>query len=81
VISDQNGNVITLDDSGITVESAKDLILKAAKDVKIQGANVELKADTAFKASGGSSAEVTGSSTKVNGDSSTVIKGGTVQIN
>lgn len=80
-IADQNGNSIVLDDSGITLDSAKDLVLKAAGDVKAQGKNVELKADTAAKVSGGSSAELTGSSTKVNGDSSTVIKGGTVNIN
>ena len=80
-IADQNGNSIVLDDSGITLDSAKDLVLKAAGDLRAEGKNVELKADTAAKVAGGSSAELTGSSTKVNGDSSTVIKGGTVNIN
>jgi Rhs element Vgr protein len=81
VLQDQNNNKITLDDSGITIESAKDLVFKASKDVKLTGANVELKADSAFKAVGGSSAEVSGSQTKINGDASAVIKGGMVQIN
>ena len=34
-LEDQNGNKITLDDSGIKIESVKDLILKASKDVKL----------------------------------------------
>jgi Rhs element Vgr protein len=80
-IADQNGNSIVLDDGGITLTSAKDLVLKAAGDVRAEGKNIELKAETAATVSGGSSAELTGASTKVNGDSSTVIKGGTVNIN
>lgn len=81
VIQDQNGNKITLDDSGIKIESAKDLILKAAKDIKIEGMNTELKAQTAFKASGNGSAEVAGASTTIKGSATTVIQGGVVQIN
>jgi uncharacterized protein involved in type VI secretion and phage assembly len=80
-IADQHGNSITLDDAGITIDSAKDLILKAAKDIKIEGTNVNLKAASGFKAAGGGSAEVSGSSTKINGDAATVIKGGMVHIN
>lgn len=81
VIEDQNGNKITLDDSGIKVECSKDFILKAAKDVKIEGMNTELKAQTAFKASGSGSAEVSGASTTIKGSATTVIQGGLVQIN
>jgi len=81
VIKDQNGNKITLDDSGIKIESAKDLTLTAAKDIKIEGMNTEIKAQTAFKASGTGSAEVSGASTTIKGDATTVIKGGMVQIN
>ena len=51
-LADQNGNKITLDDSGITIESAKDMILKAAGDVKLEGTNVECKAQASFKAEG-----------------------------
>jgi len=78
---DQNGNKITLDDNGIKIESSKDLILKAAKNIKIDGMNAELKAQTAFKASGSGSAEITGASITINGSATTVIKGGMVQIN
>ena len=81
LFEDQNGNKITLNDSGIEIESSKDLILKAAKDVKIEGMNTELKAQTAFKASGSGSAEISGASTTVQGSATTVIKGGVVQIN
>jgi len=81
VIEDQNGNKITLNDSGIVIESAKDLTLKAAKDIKIEGMNTEMKAQTAFKASGTSSAEVSGANTTIKGSATTVIRGGLVQIN
>lgn len=81
VVQDQNDNKITLDDSGIKIESSKDLTLKAAKDIKIEGANVELKAQTGFKAAGTASAEVSGASTTIKGSATTVIKGGVVQIN
>jgi Rhs element Vgr protein len=81
VFEDQNGNKVTLDNSGIKIESSKDLTLKAAKDIKIEGMNVETKAQTAFKASGTASAEVSGASTTIKGSATTVIKGGVVQIN
>lgn len=81
VIADQNGNKITLDDSGIKVESVKELTLKAAKDIKIEGMNTELKAQTAFKASGTGSAEVSSANTTIKGSATTIIQGGVVQIN
>lgn len=81
VIEDQNGNKITLDDSGIKIESTKDLTLKAAKDIKIEGMNMDMKAQTAFKAAGTASAEVSGASTTIKGSATTVIQGGMVQIN
>jgi Rhs element Vgr protein len=81
VMQDQNGNKVTLDDSGIKIESAKALTLKAATDIKIEGMNTELKAQTAFKASGNGSAEVSGANTTINGSTITVIKGTVVQIN
>jgi Rhs element Vgr protein len=81
-IEDQNGNKITLDAKGITIESAKDIILKASKDVKIEGVNINLKAKSAFKAEGAGTAELSsGASTTVKGGSATIIQGGVVQIN
>lgn len=78
---DQNGNKITLDDKGIVIESSKDLILKASQDIKQEGMNMELKAQTALKATGTSSAEVSSASTSIKGSATTVIQGGLVQIN
>lgn len=81
ILEDQNGNKITLNDSGITIESTKELTLKAAQDTKIEGLNTELKAQSAFKASGTGSAEVSGASTTIKGSANVVIQGGVVQIN
>jgi len=81
VIEDQNGNRITMDTNGIVVESIKDLTLKAAKNVVVEGLDMELKAQTGFKASGSASAEISGASTTIQGSATTVIKGGLVQIN
>lgn len=80
-LEDQNGNKITLDDSGVKVESVKDMALKASGDVKLEGANVALSAQSGFKASAASSAEVSSANTTVKGNATTVIHGGMVQIN
>jgi Rhs element Vgr protein len=80
-IEDQNGNRITMDNTGILIESIKDLTLKAATDVKIEGVNAEVKGSAGFKASGSASAEMTGASVKLEGSATTVVKGGLVQIN
>jgi Rhs element Vgr protein len=74
LIEDQNGNKLTLDADGIALDSPKDIVLKAAGDVKIEGTNVELSANASFKASGSGGAEVSSSA-------STVVKGSLVQIN
>jgi Rhs element Vgr protein len=71
---DQNGNSVTLDETGITLKSAKDLILKASGDVKLEGSNVEAKAQSAFKAQGQSGVDINSSGTLT-------IKGSLVQIN
>ncbi|ACH39558.1 phage protein D and tail spike protein, putative [Citrifermentans bemidjiense Bem] len=82
VIKDQNGNKIIMDNTGVRIESSKDLTLKAAKNVSIEAsASLSLKAQTSFKAEGTASAEVSGASTTVKGSAKTVIQGGIVQIN
>lgn len=43
VITDQNGNKIELNDSGITIKSAKDLIMESGGNVTISGKKVEVK--------------------------------------
>ena len=74
-LKDQNKNKLVLDDKGITLESGKDIILKAAQgDVKIDGMNIKQKAQTQFKAEGSSGAEVSSSA-------SLTLKGGVVKIN
>ncbi len=80
-VEDQNGNKLTLNDSGISIESSKDLILKAAKNLAMEGMNAEVKAQSAFKASGNGSAEISGASTTIKGSASVIIQGGIVQIN
>jgi hypothetical protein len=90
VLADQNKNTITLNASGITISSDKDINLKAkgginltatskinlsaTQDLVASGMNVNLTAKTAFKAKGNASAEVSASG-------QTTIKGGLVNIN
>ena len=81
IVEDQNSNKIVLNDSGITIESSKDLTLKAANNLTIEGMKVDLKAQTALKVAGTSSAEVSGANTKITGSAMTEIQGGLVKIN
>jgi Rhs element Vgr protein len=74
LIEDQNGNKITMNGDGISIESSKDLILKATGDVKMEGVNIEQKASAQFKAEGSAGIEVSSSATAV-------LKGSMVQIN
>lgn len=81
-LEDQNGNSATLDASGITLESPKDITLKAtgsialeaSQDVTASGMNVQLDGQMGFKASGGGQAELSGGAT-------TTISGALVKIN
>ena len=74
VIEDENSNVITMDSNGIKMESAGKIELIATGDVTIEGANVNLKASTQFKAEGSAGVEMSSSATAV-------LKGSVVQIN
>ncbi|MVM33496.1 type VI secretion system tip protein VgrG [Spirosoma sp. HMF4905] len=80
-LEDKNGNKITMDSKGITIESDKDLILKAGKNLKIEGMTVEMKAQSSLKAQATGTAELSGANTTVKGNAATVIQGGIVQIN
>lgn len=89
-LTDQNKNKIELNDNGITLESAKGIILKSKTDIKIEagtaleakaktdlkleGMNVEGKAKTMLKMKGSASAEFSASG-------NTTIKGAMVMIN
>ncbi|WP_114750564.1 type VI secretion system tip protein VgrG [Pleomorphovibrio marinus] len=73
-VEDNHGNKILMDGDGITLESAKDLLLKAGGDVTIEGMDIHLKAQSQFKAEGSGGAEVSTSAVAV-------LKGSLVQIN
>ncbi len=74
VIEDDNSNSITLDSDGISAVSGRDFNIKASGDVKLEGTNIELKANANFKAEGSAGAEVSTSAVAV-------LKGSLVQIN
>jgi Rhs element Vgr protein len=90
LLHDQNNNTVTLDSAGITLDSPKDITLKAkgkivldaannievtAKmDIKQTGLNITSTANVGFTAKGSATAEVSASGT-------TTIKGAMVMIN
>ncbi len=74
-VEDLNGNRIVLSSDGITIESAKDLVMKASGSVKLESSTgFEAKAGTQFKAEGSAGMEISSGA-------NTVIKGAIVQIN
>lgn len=87
-IKDQNDNLVELSDKGITLKSAKDVIIDA-QNLKVKTkANTEVKATADFKAEGlnvklKGSAQLgaEGAQVEVKGSAMTTIKGGIVQIN
>lgn len=89
-LSDQNGNTITMNDSGIKIDSCKDVIItakanikltatsnietKSTADTKIQGLNVTGTADVGMTMKGNATAEFSASG-------QTTVKGAMVMIN
>ncbi|GAA4400459.1 hypothetical protein GCM10023187_13670 [Nibrella viscosa] len=74
-LTDKSGNTISLSGSGIVIESAGELTIKAKKAIKVEGTmDVSLKAGTNFKAEGTAGAELSTSAIAV-------LKGSLVQIN
>jgi Rhs element Vgr protein len=71
---DQNGNKITMNEDGIKIESIKDIILKAANDLKAEGVNVNIKGSGQSKVEGSGGAELSSGG-------STTVKGSVVKIN
>lgn len=68
LIEDENGNKIQMSSDGITIESAKDINIKASGDVNIEGVNISVKAQSQFKAEGSAGAEMsTSGQAKVKG--------------
>lgn len=82
VITDSNNNKMQMTNDGITLDSPGDITLKAqgkialqaTGDATVKGMNVELTAQTQFKASGAAGAEISSSG-------QTVVKGSIVMIN
>ena len=81
-LEDQHGDRIEMSSAGIALDSAADIVLKAAgsvtveagSDVKVSGSNVSCEGQMAFKAQGGSSADLQASGT-------VTIAGSLVKIN
>lgn len=74
-LRDEHGNSIQMNSDGITIQSSKDIVLKAAAGVKIESAtDAELSAGASLKASGSVQTELSSSGT-------TTIKGSMVLIN
>lgn len=75
VLEDENGNKITMDSSGITLDSASDLTIKASGEISMEsGSNMTLSAGVQFKAEGSAGAELSSGAV-------VVVKGSLVQIN
>lgn len=73
-IEDENNNLVTLNSDGISLESGKDIVLKASGDINMEGTNINIAANAQFKAEGSAGAEVSTSAVAV-------LKGSLVQIN
>lgn len=73
-IQDEGGSTVTLDADGITLESPQNIMIKADRDVTIEGLNVSIKASAAASVEGSASASLEASGT-------TTVKGSLVQIN
>lgn len=75
LLTDDHGNKVTMNAEGISIESAKDISLKAASgNIKMQALNIESKANVKFSAEANASASLQSSG-------QTVVKGGIVNIN
>jgi len=73
-ISDDHQNKLVMNADGISIESLGEVRIKAQKDIKIEGINVETKAQASLRVEGSASAEV-----KAGG--SLTLKGSLIQIN
>jgi len=73
-LKDSNGNKITMEQSGITIESVSALTLKAGSTLSISAPQLSAKADGELKVEGGGS-------TTVSSSGSLTIKGSVVNIN
>ena len=73
-IKDEHSNLMEMNAEGITLESKKNVTIKADKDIELEGMNIKIKAAGKFAAEGNAGADVTSSAIAV-------LKGSMVQIN
>jgi len=73
-IEDEHSNILTLNKDGISMESGKDIKIKAKGDIKMEGTNINIKASAQLKAEGSSGSELKSGAV-------TVVKGSQVKIN
>lgn len=72
-LEDQHGNKLTMNQDGITLESIKDIIMKATGDLKAEGVNADIK--------GSASAKVSASGAECSLAGTATLKGSVVNIN
>jgi Rhs element Vgr protein len=88
-IKDQNGNKVTCESSGITLDSPKEINIKAGTNINLTATQaINLKATTDLKGQGMNvnltaqlALALKGTQAEVNGSAMTTIKGGIVMIN
>ncbi|WP_114782550.1 type VI secretion system tip protein VgrG [Botryobacter ruber] len=88
-VEDENGNMVKMEASGVTLESAGSLTIKAATDITLAAVNISLSPSSQFSVSaagseikaGAGSAEFKSATVKVEGSGLAEIKGGLVKIN
>ncbi|AZA88770.1 type VI secretion system tip protein VgrG [Chryseobacterium shandongense] len=73
-IEDEHANTFTLNKDGISMESSKDIKIKAKGDINMEGVNINVKASAQLKAEGSSGSELKSGAV-------TVVKGSQVKIN
>lgn len=73
-ITDEHDNFLEMKSDGIILDSKKDISIKAVKDIKLEGVNIEIKASGKFAAEGNAGADLKSSAIAV-------LKGSLVQIN
>ena len=73
-ITDQFGNSLKMTQDAVEIKSIKDVLIKADKDLTLEGVNVNVKAQASLKTEGSASAELSSGG-------NTTVKGGVVMIN
>jgi hypothetical protein len=80
-VEDAVGNILTMNDSGITCESPQDISVSSSTKISLAAPEIEIKADTSVKMEGSASVGVkSGGTTDIEG-SMVNVKGSLVKIN